>query len=93
MSPTVIAKNEFRLQKFLQLCMWREGAREKGDVCVCGGGGGRCQGEGAREKGGVGGINQSVHFLSQQLLQSSCDKLCNTNNSTHCHIWKYDMSI
>ena len=33
MSPTVIAKNEFRLQKSLQLYVWREGAREKGDVC------------------------------------------------------------
>ena len=66
MSPTVIAKNEFRLQKSLQLCMCGgRGAREKGDAC-----GGRvpgrremrveggCQGEGrcvwregAREKG------------------------------------------
>ena len=34
MSPTVIAKNEFRLQKSLQLYVWREGAREKRGVCV-----------------------------------------------------------
>lgn len=34
MSPTVIAKNEFRLQKSLQLYVWREGVPGRREMCV-----------------------------------------------------------